>query len=200
MVLSDISWCLPIRKRAGIHSLQATSVARPGTPPRPRWQRGLAWGVGLGLLVVLVSSAPWLWRARRPPLLSPSPVRHSDQTAAAFLAAAALTTPPAAAGRPAAPGQSSPVRASIPGAVPSGSAPAGLRQRPPASLAQGAAPRRPKAIAPPRAARVGGPHRSGERSIAQPVPQASARWITPKPPPKLEQPWNWDVIPETGGG
>ena len=87
------------------------TAARPSPPRRLRWPRALAWGVSLGLLVGLVSDAPWLWLADRLPRGPLSPPPHSDYMTAALLGPVVPAPPPAAAGRPPAQSQAPVARA-----------------------------------------------------------------------------------------
>ena len=131
---------------------QRPTAARPSTPRRLRWPRGLAWGGGLGLVVSLVAGVPLLWQAGPLPRLPSSPPPHSAHTAAALLGAAAPAAPPVAEARP--PAQSQTPAARITGATLGAPPTGGPLPRPHASVAQNAASRRPQAIAQPRASRV----------------------------------------------
>jgi CheY-like chemotaxis protein len=157
-------WPLSTPQRVRMRLTPRPTAARTGTPPRPWWQRGLAWGVSLGLLVGLVWSVPSLWLSRQPPLVPASPQTHSDQAAAALTAPAASVATPAVDARPAAQGQTLAERASVARAAPEGTTPPGLPlQRPKPSVARGAAHRGPKAAAPPRASRTEHLRHAGRR-------------------------------------
>jgi hypothetical protein len=140
----------PLRGRR--HLTQRPTATRPSTPRRLRWPRGLAWGVGFGLVVSLVVGVPLLWQAGQPPRLPSSPPSRSVHTAAALLGAAAPAAPPVAEARPPAQSQTPAVR--LTGATPGGPPAGGPLPRPQVSVAQNAASRRPQAIASPRASRA----------------------------------------------
>jgi hypothetical protein len=133
---------------------QGHTAAYPSTPLRLRWPRGLAWGVGLGLLVGLVSATPLLWQAGQPPRVPISPPPRSDHMAAALLGAPVLAAPPANAAHPPAQSQTPAVRAHITGAELGVSPTGGSRQPPRVSEARNAAYLRPHAADQPRAARA----------------------------------------------
>jgi hypothetical protein len=85
----------------------AVQVIDPGalpfrhrTPRRLRWLHGLAWGIGLGLVVSIGAGGPWLWQAGRLPRGPISPPPHSDDMAGALLGAVAPPARPVAAVRP----------------------------------------------------------------------------------------------------
>lgn len=174
-----------------------------GTLLHRRWQRFLAWG-GLGLLVSGVWGVSWL--SRQPPRVPPVPPTHS--------ALAVSVLPGAAVPVAHLPVQRQP---------PAGTTPGLPLQRPPALLAQSAAPRRSKAVVSTQTVRVGPPQharkrhaplrlrmvarapargmsRPGALSAPLPAPQPFSQWSAPTPAPQGERPWHWHGLPATGDG
>jgi hypothetical protein len=147
------------------------TTVRTTPASHPRWHRGLAWGVGLGLLIGGVWSAPSLWLAGQLPRVPISPQRHSDHVAAALLVATPPAVPSAIAERPPARSQTLAERPSIPGTA-RGSTPSGvLLQQPTASVTRNAARLRPHAAAQPRAARAERPRQVRKRyALLRPAP------------------------------
>jgi CheY-like chemotaxis protein len=131
---------------------QRHTAARSSTPQRLRWPRRLAWSVGLGLLVGIVSGAPWLPdRLQRVPI---SPPPRSDHMAAALLSTVVPAAPPAAEVRPPAQSQTPAAHTRINSTAPGGTPAHGPHQRPPTSVGQNAADLRPPAANQPRASRA----------------------------------------------
>ena len=145
----------------------------PGSRLRLRWRRGLAWSVGLGLLVGLVWGAPWL--SPRPPLVPTTTQRRGDQAASVLPVVTVPRVQPAMDARP--PAQSHPPaeRASGVEAVSGRALPDVPLQPPPAAVARSEAPHGSKAAAQTRVARAGHQQQAGRH-------QASARLAAPRRP------------------
>jgi CheY-like chemotaxis protein len=189
-----------------------------GTPPRAWWQRGLIWGVGLGLLVGLMWGAPWL--LRQPPLVPTSLQMRSDYVAALLPTTTVPAARPMATARPRGAG-------TTPGSI----TPGRPLQPPQASVARSAAHRGPNAAAQPRAVRAGhqrpaerrhatprpaalkyliqaragagallrprevmSANRPGEWPVVQAAPQPLVHRVAPDPAPEVERPWNRRLV------
>src|SRR5262245_22904173 len=133
---------------------QGHTGACPSPPPRLRWPRGMAWGVGVALLVGLVTATPSLWQAGQQQRVPISPPPRSDHMAAALFSAPVLVAPPTNEAHPPAQRQTPAVRAHITGAELGAPPTGGPRQLPRASEARNAAYLKPHAADQPRAARA----------------------------------------------
>ena len=141
------------------HWIPRPTAARPGPPRCLRWPRVLAWGISLGLLVGLMSDAPWLWLAARLPHGPLSPPPRSDAMTAAVLGTVVPGTLPAE-GPPPTQSPTSVMRAPSTGTALGGTPTSG--PRPPASVGRNAASLRPQVANQPRTSRDA--HRRSPRS------------------------------------
>jgi hypothetical protein len=145
-------WPAPPPHRVRRRRTPRHTAARPSTLRRPWRQRCLTWGVGLGLLVGLVWSAPSLWRLHRLPRVPPGPQTRSDHAAVALPGTeepvAQLTLEP----RLPTQSQTSAERASVRDATPVGIIPGVPLQRSQAAVAQSTTHHKFHTAAQPRAA------------------------------------------------
>jgi len=135
------------------HVLQRHTTVRSSPPRRLQWPHGLAWGIGLGLVSVVVG-VPWPWQGGWLPLGPSSPPPHRDDRAVALLGAAALIAPPATVGRLPAPSQTPATHTRLTSPALGATPIDGLLPYPRASVAQNVASLRPPTPARTRASRA----------------------------------------------